>query len=689
MSEPHERIQPAGFQPPVGPGRAPVRRAVAFPRWQPWHVVLVLALVLLSVSLWFVISARAVSIEVTPAAEQVKVSGGFSIALGERRLMRPGQYTVQAQVKGYQPLRQSIKVTSDGDSVFRFALEKLPGRLQIVTNPLGAAVEIDGKVAGPAPANGYSLTPGTHDIVLRAARHQVHTQKIAIEGMDHLQTLKVDLVPAWAEVNLASKPAGAKVQVDGSEIGITPLKAEIGAGNHRVEMQLAGFQKWQGALDVVANQAQTLPEVTLTPLRGSLRVSSDPVGASIAAAGTYVGRAPVTVALVPGRETEVTATLPGYKPTTRTLSLASGAEAKWQPKLEPIMGDVRVNATPADAELLVDGNSRGSANQTLSLIALPHQITIRKPGHVEFQTTVTPRPGMALEVNATLLSEAQAAAARNPSRITTAAGQRMIRVAAGRLQMGAPRREQGRRANEIERNVELTRAFYISVTEVTNREFRAFRANHSSGIIARTTLDNDTYPVVQVSWSDAVAYCNWLSKRDGLPLAYQGDQLVTPVNTGYRLPSEAEWAYVARFAGGRKLKYPWGDSALGADVMPPRGMAGNYADASARKLLGEGLENYDDGYEAAAPVASFKANALGIFDLGGNVSEWVNDRYSAALMPTSALESDPFGLSSGSVWVVRGSSWRHSHITELRLSYRDSSAAPRDDLGFRIVRYVE
>lgn len=689
MSEQHERIQPAGFQPPVGPGRTPVRRPWSFPRWQPWHVVLVLALALLSASLWFVISARAVTIEVMPAAEQVKVSGGFSIALGERRLLRPGQFTVQAQLAGYRPLRQSFTVTRDGDNVFRFALQKLPGRLQVVTNPAGAAVEIDGKAAGPEPANGYSLTPGSHDIVLRAARHQVHTQKIDIEGMDHLQTLKVDLVPAWAEVSLASRPAGAKVQVDGTAIGVTPLKAEIGAGNHRVEMQLAGFQTWQGALDVVANQPQSVPEATLTPLRGTLRVISDPAGASVAAAGTFVGRAPVDVALVPGRETEVSATLPGYKPATHTLSLASGARETWRAKLEPIVGDVRVAASPADAELLVDGTSRGAANQTLSLLAVPHQITIRKPGYVEFQTTVTPRPGMALEVNATLLSEAQAAAARNPSRITTAAGQRMVRVPAGRLQMGAPRREQGRRANEIERHVELTRAFYISMTEVTNREFRAFRANHSSGIIQRTTLDNDTYPVVQVSWSDAVAYCNWLSKRDGLPLAYQGDQLVTPVNTGYRLPSEAEWAYVARFAGGRKLKYPWGDTALGADAMPPRGMAGNYADASARKLLGEGLENYDDGYEAAAPVASFKANTLGIFDLGGNVSEWVNDRYSAALLPTSALESDPFGISSGSVWVVRGSSWRHSHITELRLSYRDSAAAPRDDLGFRIARYVE
>src|SRR3546814_9750149 len=75
-------------------------------------------------------------------------------------------------------------------------------------------------------------------------------------------------------------------------------------------------------------QPQSVPEVTLTPLRGSLRVISDPAGASVTAAGTFVGRAPVNVALVPGRETEVSATLPGYKPATHTLSLASGARSE-------------------------------------------------------------------------------------------------------------------------------------------------------------------------------------------------------------------------------------------------------------------------------------------------------------------------------------------------------------------------
>jgi len=157
LSEPYEHIQPVGFQPPVAGDKARPHRP--WPRWQPWHIVIVLALAVLAMSLWFVVSARVVTLEFSPAIEDVTLSGGFAIALGERRLLRPGQYTVRAQAAGYAPLSQSITVAGDGDGVFRFALEKLPGRLQVVTQPAGAAVEIDGKPAGPMPASSAAILP--------------------------------------------------------------------------------------------------------------------------------------------------------------------------------------------------------------------------------------------------------------------------------------------------------------------------------------------------------------------------------------------------------------------------------------------------------------------------------------------------------------------------------------------------
>lgn len=681
MSQTDERIQPAGFQAPVGSAkRDGPNRPI---RWNPWVLALAAALILLLLSLWFVFSARAITLEFTPAAEQLHISGGPSIKLGERHLMRPGSYRVNAQAEGYQPLEQEFEVTAEGDSEFKFKFDKLPGRLNLTSIPEGARVEVDGELVGETPIEELPLAPGSHELRVSAQRYQVHEQRIDIEGLDKLQQLEVELIPAWAEISFSSEPPGAEVRVDGEPLGKTPVTAEVGAGNHKVEMVLDGYKPWQDSLNVVANQPQSLPSVELELLPALVQVSTSPKGASITRGETFVGQAPLTLSLRPNEPTRITARLAGYQPVSRSLKLASGEEVQWAPKLEPIMGEVRIKATPKDAELLVDGEPMGKANQTLSLIALPHRITIRKEGYADFETQITPLADQSLEVNAELLTHAQAEAARIPEAIVTASGQRMVRIMPGRFRMGAPRREQGRRTNEVEREVELTRPFYMATTAVTNEQFREFRAKHSSGIVQRTSLDNDRYPVVRISWSDAVAYCNWLSRREGLPPAYANDQLITPVNTGYRLPTEAEWAYAARFAQDRSLKYPWGDA------LPPAEGSGNYADASAKKLLPDVLENYNDGYPAASPVGSFKPNALGIYDLGGNVSEWVSDRYSASLIPPGRLERDPLGPKTGSVWVVRGSSWRHSSVTELRLSYRDSSASPKDDLGFRIVRYAE
>ena len=156
-----------------------------------------------------------------------------------------------------------------------------------------------------------------------------------------------------------------------------------------------------------------------------------------------------------------------------------------------------------------------------------------------------------------------------------------------------------------------------------------------------------------------------------------------PDATGYRLPTEAEWAWVARTDGsGNVLKYPWGEQ------LPPPENAGNFADITVRAYLGEVMFDYDDGYFATAPVASFQTNQYGIFDMAGNVSEWVHDYY-GAVGRVGGPEIDPKGPELGQFHTIRGSSWAHGAITEMRLSFRDFGEEPRDDVGFRIARYLE
>ncbi|HTL49320.1 MAG TPA: SUMF1/EgtB/PvdO family nonheme iron enzyme, partial [Steroidobacteraceae bacterium] len=343
---------------------------------------------------------------------------------------------------------------------------------------------------------------------------------------------------------------------------------------------------------------------------------------------------------------------------------------------------------PEDAVLYVDGASRGPANQTLSLSAAPHVFEVRKGGLEPFRATVTPREGETQVVEFTLKTAAEAKVAAMPSTRTTSLGQVLVLVQGGRYTMGSSRREPGRRSNETERNVELKRPFYIARFQVTNADFRQFKADHLSGIFKDETLDLEKQPVVRVSWQEAAAFCNWLSLREKLPPAYarQGDKLVLiePATTGYRLPSEAEWEFAARFDGSRaSRKYPWGND------LPVPAKSGNWGDATAIYLTPVTISGYDDGFRVAAPVGSFPANPLGLNDMGGNVFEWTTDRYSIYVVGPDYTSTDPVGPKAGDSYVIRGAGWLTGKTPELRLAARDSGSTGRPDVGFRIARYAE
>jgi formylglycine-generating enzyme required for sulfatase activity len=483
-------------------------------------------------------------------------------------------------------------------------------------------------------------------------------------------------------------PSGATVWADDRELGMTPLETELDAGRYTLAIVHPQFRRFESPLTVVAGQPLAVGPVELGMPDGRLVVHSKPTGADVSIGGRYRGRTPLTVGVPPGMPQDVLLTLAGHAPATQSVAVESRAERRIAVELRPMLGEVRVKGEPADAILYVDGASRGPANQVLSLPAAPHVFEVRKSGLEPFRATVTPQEGRTQVIEFALKTAGEARVAAMPGQQSTSLGQPLVLVSGGRFTMGSPRREPGRRSNETERQVELRRPFYVSRFQVTNREFREFRAQHLSGIFKDESLDLERQPAVRVSWQDAAAFCNWLSERDKLPPAYarRGDrlELVEPVTTGYRLPTEAEWEFAARYDGSRAVrKYPWGND------LPVPAKAGNWGDASAIYLTPVTISGYDDGHRVSAPVGSYASNALGLHDMGGNVLEWTTDRYSIYVVGPDYQSTDPAGPKSGDNYVIRGAGWLTGKVPELRLAARESGSAARPDVGFRIARYAQ
>ncbi|UCG71846.1 MAG: PEGA domain-containing protein [Chromatiales bacterium] len=644
--------------------------------------------ILLAVAL-FLFTAQAIRLDVEPVAAEIQIAGGLvKVPFGGRYLLWPGEYRVLLSAEGYAKQVEDIRVLRGPSQEFRFEMTKLPGRIVVLTGPgVPAEVSVDGAPAGTAPTDEIELVAGPHALRVVAERYLPLETSVEVEGLGRRQEVTVTLEPAWADVRVTTTPPEAEVFVGEDVLGVTPGTIELLAGTHELVIRRDGYTPWRQQLTVEPGQQIELPAIELAVADGILTVRSQPAGAAVSINNRYRGTTPVDAELKPGASYNVIVSKAGYTTVTRRVNMPDRQPKTLKLTLEPVLGEVRIVGMPADATVLVDGRSVGQGQQTLTLPARAHDILVRKAGFADFRAQVTPKPGLPQLVEVRMLTEAQAVLARTPRKITTGQGAKLVLVDPGQFRMGAPRREQGRRANETEREVRLTRRFYIATKEVTNSEYRAFSAQHTSGAETFRELSIGDHPAVMLSWADAVAYCNWLSAQDGLPPAYVAlggaFRLADPATNGYRLPTEAEWAWAARHnAGAETLKYPWGPR------MPPTSGAGNFADRSAKGVLTNVLKNYNDGFPVTSPVGQFRASVLGLHDLGGNAAEWMHDLYSVNTR-TSGVTTDPLGADKGQYHVIRGSSWRHASISELRWSFRDFGDRGRLDVGFRLARWVD
>ncbi len=233
-------------------------------------------------------------------------------------------------------------------------------------------------------------------------------------------------------------------------------------------------------------------------------------------------------------------------------------------------------------------------------------------------------------------------------------GIRFRLVPGGNYFIGSPPNEPGRYADEPTPYQVTLKSFYISETEITNAQYGLFlkETGRRQPLYWRDkNLNGATQPVVGVTWFDAVAFADWLTKATGV---------------NHRLPFEQEWEAAAR-GGLTSEPYPWGREAPDAGGVYRANYYPNNFD--------------DDGYRLTAPVASFPPNGFGLYDMAGNVSEWCLDRF----FPQT--RQGPF--TNPEARVLKGGSW-YSRTRDLRCAARRFAAPQNADgfIGFRVIRLL-
>jgi formylglycine-generating enzyme required for sulfatase activity len=278
-------------------------------------------------------------------------------------------------------------------------------------------------------------------------------------------------------------------------------------------------------------------------------------------------------------------------------------------------------------------------------------------------------------------------------RTSKTTGLEMVAIEPGQFTMGSPEGEAGRQVDEAQHRVRLTKPFLLGIYEVTQDQYLQVMENKPSwfaptggGKDRVIGKDTSKFPVENVTWYDAIDFCNRLSKRDGFEPYYELTVTKKELNSiaegsvkmlggkGYRLPTEAEWEYACR--AGSTGPFWFGVENTGKEAnLKPVMVPGGYGEVAKWP------------YQALTmPVGSFPANKFGLHDMHGNVGEWCWDLYDKDYYARSP-QDDPQGPDAGVQRVERGGSWmvlegnsrsaaRIGHTPDQRKNYS----------GFRVAR---
>jgi formylglycine-generating enzyme required for sulfatase activity len=534
--------------------------------------------------------------------------------------------------------------------------------IAITSEPQGAVVRIDGRQRGLTPISRLELDSGNHRIEVLHTHYLSHVEGIRLSRGDHLRRhIKFGLGEGTFE--FLSNPRGAWVEVDGERVqGRTPVKVTTSSGPHVIRMGREERYIVEQAHTIKAGQNLEVNfNLNIDP-HGTLTVAVAPRNAKVEFIGEKTKYEPKMRIRI--GEYALRVSRSGYVPQEFRYKVRYGDNLH-SVRLERQYADLRVNVKPQGSEILVmyedDGRTyRKDYTGTLRIPTGRVEVRVRASGHrTEHKRIRMGGQGATVRFNLTKMQVRTGDVIKDPLEVGGHAPE-MVIVPNGSFIMGDAA---GTFSEKPARKVTITQPFAMSKFEVSVGDYVKF--SHATGrdMDDRIATESPDVALNYVSFKDADAYTTWLTEQTGQK---------------YRMPSEAEWEYAAR--AGSSSDYFFGD-----DPMELCKYA-NIADLSARKSYRDWeVLHCDDGLIRPGPGGTYAPNPFGLYDLYGNVSEWVLDcglaSYQGAPTDGSPTEQGSGCPSHG----IRGGSW-DSTPAEAKSAYRNTASNENDDRGVRLVR---
>jgi|TARA_B110000971_G_scaffold201532_1_gene220480 formylglycine-generating enzyme required for sulfatase activity len=534
--------------------------------------------------------------------------------------------------------------------------------LTVVTVPAGALIKIDGKAIARSPVSRFEIPTGRRQLSISHSYYAPYSEQIdVVYGQRVVKSL--DLQLGEGTVKLLSNPKGAWTEVDGQRLAVvTPTEIKMPSGPHEIRMGQAERRAVTKSVELKAGETLSVNLSLNIDPHGTLKLQIKPSGAKVEFVDkqlTYkanmrlpIGEYALKVSKR-GYETKEFRYKVKYTKNQHAIVLQRQSAA--------LNISVREKAAMINVTFVDGGNKVTKAYQPNMRVPVGKvQVTVAAMGHrSERKTIAVGAKGASLKFSLPVLN-VEVGSVFSDALSSETQGPEMIVLPPGQFQMG---KDTGPPSERPAHTVTLTQPFAVSKYEITTVEFLQFVAQTKRGVDARIAKLAPQGPVAHITYKDAVAYAQWLSKQSG---------------ESYRLLTESEWEYAA--GAGSSDAYAFGNDTLTLCEYA------NVSDLSAKNVFRTWLvTKCDDGRVRPGVGGHYKANKFGLYDMYGNVAEWVLECGMPDYSRASGIGSDPSPGASCESHGYRGGSW-DSTAEEVASSYRNASSRSSDDRGLRVMR---